>query len=68
MNHFSIELPSRFQDSRSGDLLAADDKPPLNSARVRTGRAAWPFLVGASRLPDGDQPRVALSGEHSFSS
>ena len=68
MNHFNIELPSRFQDSRSGDLLAADERAPASVGKVRAGRAAWPFLVGASKSADGGDSRTVLSGEHSFSS
>ena len=68
MNNFSIELPSRFQDSRPGDLPANEDKTPLGSVRARMGRAAWPFLVGASRPADGGKRSSGLAGEPGFAS
>lgn len=68
MNHFNIELPSRFQDSRSGDVLAADDRAPASVGKVRAGRAAWPFLVGGNRSANGGESSAALAPEHSFSS
>lgn len=68
MNNFNIELPSRFQDSRPGDLLANEDKTPVGFVRARIGRAAWPFLVGTSRLADGGKRQGGLAGEPGFSS
>ena len=68
MNSFSIELPSRFQDSRPSDLLANEDKTPVGFVRARLGRAAWPFLVGTSRLADGGKRPSGLAGEPGFSS
>ena len=68
MNHFSIELPSRFLDSRPGDLLANEDKPSVGGVRARIGRAAWPFLVSTSRSTVGGERQGALTGEPGFSS
>ncbi|WP_188707475.1 hypothetical protein [Polaromonas eurypsychrophila] len=68
MTHLSIELPSRFQDSRPGDLLANEDKTPVGFARAYIGRAAWPFLVGTSRSTDSGQRQGGLAGESGFSS
>ena len=68
MNNFSIELPSRFQDSRPGDLLANEDKTPVGFVRARLGRAAWPFLVGTSRPADGAERHGGLAAEPGFSS
>ena len=68
MNHFNIELPSRFQDSRSGDFLAKEDKTPVGFVRARIGRAAWPFLVGTNRSAGGGERHGALAAEPSFSS
>jgi hypothetical protein len=68
MTNFTIELTSRYPDSQSGDLLRSDDKTPVSGGRTRIGRAAWPFLVGANRSPDGRDHRETLAGEPSFSS
>ena len=68
MNNFSIELPSRFQDSRSGDFLANEDKAPVGFVKARLGRAVWPFLVGASRSADGGERQGGQAGEPGFSS
>jgi len=70
MNLFSIELPSRFhyQDPRPGDLLANEDKTPVDFVKARMGRAAWPFLVGTSRSADGGERQGKLVGKPGFSS
>ena len=68
MTHFSIELPSRFQDSRPGDLLANEDKTSGGFVGSRIGRAAWPFLVSTTRSADGGERQGGLAGESGFSS
>ena len=68
MNNFSIELPSRFQDSRPGDLPANEDKTPLGFVRARMGRAAWPFLVGTNRPAKCTERHGGLATEPGFSS
>ncbi len=68
MTHFSIDLNNRFPDSRSGDLLRSEDNTPATGMKARMGRAAWPFLVGANRAPEGRDDREALTAEPSFSS
>ena len=68
MNHFNIELTSRFQDSRPGDLLANEEKTPVGFARARIGRAAWPFLVGTNRPAKCTERHGGLETEPGFSS
>lgn len=71
MTHFNIDLNNRFPDSRSGELYRSDEYTPATGVKARTGRAAWPFLVGARRVPEGREgrdAREALTAEPSFSS
>jgi len=68
MNHLSIELPGRFPDSRPGDLLVNAHKAAVGGVRARIGRAAWPFLVGASRSADSGKHQGALADQPGFSS
>ena len=68
MNHFNIELPSRFQDSRPGDLLPSEEKAPVGFVRARMGRAAWPFLVGTNRPAKCTERHGLLATEPGFSS
>ena len=66
--NFNIEMSSRYPESRSRELLRAEDKAQVDAIRSRIGRAAWPFLVGASRAPDARPCQDVLAGEPSFSS